>query len=69
MSLAEVSALASRPLPPLSRMLVRLALTVATWQMRAETRKRLIDMPPHILDDIGLDRVTAQIEASTPFWR
>lgn len=69
MSLSQAYALASRPLPPLSRVLVNLALTVATWQMRAETRKHLTDMPPHILDDIGLDRITAQIEAGTPFWR
>lgn len=69
MTLSHVSALASRPLPPLSRMLVAVAVLVATWEMRALTRKQLCKMEPHRLDDIGLDRTHAEIEATTPFWR
>ena len=69
MPLSETIALAHRPLPPLSRMLVTLALTVAAWELRHRTRKALRDLPNDRLRDIGCDMVTAQIEAEKPFWR
>jgi uncharacterized protein YjiS (DUF1127 family) len=69
MSLQETLALSSRPLPPLSRVLVSVALTVATWELRQRTRKHLSTLPPHMLRDIGVDEHTALIEADKPFWR
>lgn len=69
MSLSETIALAHRPLPPLSRLLVTLALTVAAWELRHRTRKSLAQMSPERLTDIGSDPMTAQAEATKPFWR
>lgn len=69
MSLSEARALSSSPLPPLSRLLVTVALTVAAWELRHRTRKHLTDMPSHILRDIGLNEADASIEADKPFWR
>jgi uncharacterized protein YjiS (DUF1127 family) len=69
MSLSEAAALSARPLPPLSRMVVTLALTVAAWELRHRTRKHLNDLSQNILTDIGLDRHAAQLEAEKPFWR
>lgn len=69
MSLSETIALAHRPLPPLSRLLVTLALTVAAWELRHRTRKSLSEMSPDRLSDIGCDPLTAQAESAKPFWR
>jgi uncharacterized protein YjiS (DUF1127 family) len=69
MSLTETLALSSRPLPPLSRLLVKLALTVATWELRHRTRKQLTDMPVYLLRDIGIDEMEAAFEVEKPFWR
>ena len=69
MSLAEAFALSSRPLPPLSRIVVSLALTIAAWEMRHRTRKHLTGLPQTILSDIGLDNHAVQQECAKPFWR
>lgn len=69
MSLSEATSLASRPLPPLSRVLVSVALSVATWELRLRTRKHLQNLPPHMLRDIGVDVAEAAAEAEKPFWR
>ncbi|KAA0010229.1 DUF1127 domain-containing protein [Billgrantia pellis] len=42
------------------------------WQylrQRHHSRRRLVDLDQHLLDDVGLDRPTAQREARKPFWR
>lgn len=69
MSLSETLALSRHPLPPLSRLLVTLALNVATWELRYRTRKQLSDLPTHMLRDIGLDEQDAALETEKPFWR
>ena len=69
MSLPDAMALANRPLPPLSRVLVTFAVTVATWELRYRTRKSLGSLTPHLLADIGLDPSVAQSESSKRFWR
>lgn len=69
MSYSQVLALSSHPLPPLSRVLVTLALTVATWELRSRTRKHLTDLPDQMLRDIGLNLQDAEAEAEKPFWR
>ncbi len=69
MSLSETITLAHRPLPPLSRMLVSLALTVTVWELRLRTRAALDKLSPDRLADIGCDPLTAKAEAAKPFWR
>ena len=69
MSLSEALSLSHRPLPPLSRLLVTIALTVATWELRHRTRQQLSGLPDHMLRDIGLDPFAAAQEAAKPFWR
>lgn len=69
MSPAEM--LVSRPasLPPLSRAALRAAVLVLAWENRARTRKHLRKLDRHILKDIGVDPMTAEAEATRPFWR
>lgn len=62
-------ALSTHPLPPLSRLLLRLTLTAVTWEMRRRTRKDLGSLSAHMLVDIGIDPWTAASEAAKPFWR
>lgn len=69
MSYNQALALNAQPLPPLSRVLVSLALTVAAWELRYRTRKQLAQMPRHMLRDIGLSESHAETEAEKPFWR
>lgn len=68
MSLSQAIALADRPLPPLSRLLIAFALTVATWELRHKTRKSLAHLSPHLLADIGLDPAKARVETVKRFW-
>ena len=69
MSLSDAFALSARPLPPLSRLVVTLALTVAAWELRHRSRKHLNTLSPALLRDIGLDPAQANAEAAKPFWR
>lgn len=69
MSLSDACARSARPLPPLSRLVVTLALTVAAWELRHRSRKQLNSLSPALLRDIGLDRAQAMAEAAKPFWR
>jgi uncharacterized protein YjiS (DUF1127 family) len=39
------------------------------WRHRASSRHALSQLSRRQLDDIGIDRVSADIEASKPFWR
>lgn len=56
-------------LPPLSRLLVVLALAVARWEDRRRTRSALARLDDHLLRDIGLPMDHAQTECAKPFWR
>lgn len=69
--MSPVETLVFRPatLPPLSRMVLRAAMLVMTWEARHRTRRQLTKLDHHLLRDIGLDPMTAQREATRPFWR
>ena len=49
--------------------LERLLATVTAWQQRYELRRRLLEMEDRLLDDIGMSRAQARLEADKPFWR
>lgn len=69
-SLQGISYSASaRPLAPLSRIVLTIALTLVNWEERRRTRRVIGAMESHRLFDIGLDPETARIEAAKPFWR
>jgi uncharacterized protein YjiS (DUF1127 family) len=53
---------------PTTGLLARAVATVAGWRARARSRRRLADLPPHLLRDIGLDREAALAESRRPFW-
>ncbi len=69
--MSPVETLVFRPaaLPPLSRLVLRAAVLVMTWEARHRTRAHLRSLDPHLLRDIGLDPLTAMDEATRPFWR
>jgi uncharacterized protein YjiS (DUF1127 family) len=69
MSLPEAFVLSARPLPPLSRVAVSLALAVANWELRYRTRKHLSALSAHQIKDIGLDQLTVSREVDKPFWQ
>ena len=39
------------------------------WRNRAESRRALLDLDPHLLKDIGLTAGQARHEVAKPFWR
>lgn len=55
---------ARRPHPHRPGLLARLHLHLA----HLHERHRLRDLPDHILDDIGVDRASADREAARPVW-
>lgn len=69
MTQSAVYALSTHPLPPLSRVLLRVTLLAVSWDMRWRTRKDLRGLSDHMLHDIGLDPMVAATEAAKPFWR
>lgn len=56
-------------LPPVSRMLVSVALALAAWDDRRRTRASLARLDMHLLKDIGLGADRAAHECAKPFWR
>jgi uncharacterized protein YjiS (DUF1127 family) len=63
---------AARSLPSLpspAQALARLVDLLATWERRARERRTLAEMSNHMLKDLGISRVDAQLEADKPFWR
>lgn len=55
-------------LPPVSRLLVAAALTLATWEDRRRTRIALQRLDDQHLQDIGVSYRIATAEAAKPFW-
>lgn len=55
-------------LPPVSRLLVEVALVMARWDDRRRTRRALARLDAHILRDIGLTGTLAKAECRKPFW-
>lgn len=43
--------------------------TLARWQHRREQRRHLVSLDDRMLQDIGVSRVEAELEADKPFWR
>ncbi len=67
---AHLNALnAQANLPVVARLAVKFAVAVTLWDTRRKTRRSLKHLEPHLLHDIGLDRLSAQAEASKPFWQ
>lgn len=60
---------AEQRLPALATMAVGFAVMVTTWDKRRKTRKHLLNLPPHLHRDIGLDEMSAHQEAAKPFWQ
>ena len=56
-------------LPPVSRVLIGLGLLLADWDLRRRTRASLLALDAHLIRDIGLDPMVAEIEGHKPFWR
>ena len=52
----------------LAHLALRLAATLVLWRRRARQRRQLAALPPELLDDIGVDPVSARREAARPFW-
>jgi uncharacterized protein YjiS (DUF1127 family) len=47
----------------------RLTDTLKTWKGRIISRRELMELDAHMLRDIGLSDLEAQVEAGKPFWR
>ncbi len=60
---------AQAKLPLVARFAVQFAVYVTQWETRRKSRRALQRLEPHLLKDIGLDRLSAQAEASKPFWQ
>lgn len=69
MTRAETLVFRPASLPPMSRLVLAVAVRVLAWETRARTRKQLGRLDDRILRDIGLDPLTAEAEATRPFWR
>ncbi len=67
---AQIAVLnAQAHLPVVAGLAVKFAVTVVKWDTRRKTRRSLKELEPHLLRDIGLDRFSAQAEATKPFWQ
>ena len=42
---------------------------LSEWHKRAAERRELLEMPEHLLKDMGINRVDAYREYRKPFWR
>ena len=50
--------------------LLRYALAmIVFWRSRARQRRRLGELPPHLLADVDINAEQARREADKPFWR
>lgn len=67
LSPAPIRSLAT--LPPFSRVLMAIALALATWEERRLSRRALARLDPHMLRDVGLTMQSRADESAKPFWR
>lgn len=56
-------------LPPVSRILVRVALTLAKWDNQRRSRLALTRLDTRLLKDVGLDEVARHREVEKKFWQ
>lgn len=59
----------SLPLVAVQGMLIRGLDALLAWQARSHERRNLSALDERLLHDIGVDRASADAEASKPFWR
>jgi uncharacterized protein YjiS (DUF1127 family) len=43
-------------------------MLLRTWRWRAQSRRRLAQLPDRLLRDVGIDRDEAEQEITKPFW-
>jgi uncharacterized protein YjiS (DUF1127 family) len=66
--------------PAIANSVAHAALTVAEsmgflidrvleWQDRREQRRHLLALDDHLLKDIGITRIDAEVEGFKPFWK
>lgn len=60
---------AAAALSALARVASGLVERLLFWAERRRQRRRLSELPDHLLRDIGADRARVLIEAGKPFWR
>ncbi|MGC9402819.1 DUF1127 domain-containing protein [Vibrio genomosp. F10] len=53
----------------LSRLVKFIFIKVTVWNELSCSRKRLAELPKHLLEDVGLTKEQAQIESRKPFWQ
>lgn len=58
-----------RAVPGVRETVKALFATLWTWRFRARTRHQLARLDARMLRDIGLDPMTADKEATKPFWQ
>jgi len=51
-----------------SELLIKMAVTFSLWSHNSKSRKALGKLTDHQLQDIGVSRETASIEAGKSFW-
>jgi len=61
--------LATRQLPPLTVMALRMVVLVAKWEERRRTRKALRHLEAHLLKDVGLSRGDVSRELNRRLWQ
>ncbi len=54
---------------PQGRLIAGLLTNLAIWTHRHRSRQALARLESHELDDIGMTRRQARLEATKPFWR
>ncbi len=52
-----------------TEIIVAVALRLALWERRAKTRAALARLDENQLRDIGIDPLSAALEAGRPFWK
>ena len=53
----------------ISRVFGAIFNTLLAWQARANERRQLGELEPHLLQDLGLSRDAVNQEIAKPFWR
>jgi uncharacterized protein YjiS (DUF1127 family) len=68
-SLVPTVALPRRQRNPIASTLLSAVESLLAWRDRARSRRALLAMDDRLLNDIGIDRATAQVEGERPFWK